>query len=87
MPKRPRPQVPARGGTPAPPPTLLPHLTYISELLWLISAQLHALTGGCEDYPIPDAESVAGGCIARRDNRRPDRAALLTRLKGGPRHD
>lgn len=52
-------------------------LTYIAQLLWLISAQLHALSGG-GDFPIPDAQAVAEIPPAW-----PDPGDLLSRLKGG----
>lgn len=61
--------------------TLRAQLGYIGQLLWLISAQLHAMTGG-GDYPIPDAQSVAGMSPAW-----PEPGDILARLKGGPAHD
>ena len=56
-------------------------LTYIAQMLWLISAQLHTLTGEGE-YPIPDAMSLTDA----RETAWPDKAALLSRLKGGAPH-
>ena len=52
-------------------------LTYIGQMLWLISAQLHAMTGG-GDFPVPDAQSVAGVPASW-----PDPGDILARLKGG----
>ena len=52
-------------------------LTYIAQLLWVISAQLHALTGSGE-YPIPDVQAVADIPPSW-----PDPGAILSRLKGG----
>lgn len=57
--------------------TLQPLLTYISQLLWLISAQLHTLTGS-GDFPIPDAQAISD-----LPSPWPDPGDLLTRLKGG----
>lgn len=59
-------------------------LTYIGQMLWLISAQLDALRGG-SDYPIPDAVSALGEAVGQVPAW-PDRNALLERLKGGARH-
>ena len=74
-------------------------LAYIGQMLWLISAQLNAMTGG-GDFPVPDVMSVAetGGAgrhpaagptgatwpdPAEETAAWPDREALLQRLKGG----
>lgn len=60
--------------------TLTALLTYIGQMLWLISAQLHTLAGGGE-FPVPDAQAVAGLASAW-----PDPAELIARLKGGAAH-
>ena len=57
--------------------TISPLLTYIAQLLWVISAQLHALSGGGE-YPIPDVQAVADIPPSW-----PDPGDILSRLKGG----
>ena len=52
-------------------------LAYIGQMLWLISAQLHAAFAGGE-YPVPDALSV----LADRPGFPDPRPDLLARLKG-----
>ena len=51
-------------------------LTYIGQMLWLISSQLHTLLGG-GDYPVPDVTAVADIPPSW-----PEKGDLLTRLKG-----
>ena len=53
----------------------IPHLTYIGQMLWLISSQLDALLGG-RDYPVPDAATL----LPPTPGTPPE--ALVERLKG-----
>lgn len=57
--------------------SMRPLLTYIAQMLWVISAQLHTLMGGGE-YPLPDAQAVADIPPSW-----PDPGDILSRLKGG----